>query len=402
MSAIDNHSVQFPTDTSNVDFDVIAFSDISGSMTSNFEFKDIFYQKGFVDVGSVGGADARSQIDVSVSDLSGLFQLNVPLFDPAIGSSAVDTDKVRYLTTTNFPDISFSNAEVDASYAIFSSHSDQSIKKDFLRSMLKDITGTTRLNNLFKNQNTMISHIQNLDASFNAEINNVLTSINSAGWLTDDDYSATYDSTNQTYSMNSIFDPYSFDASMNADISGDWNAHYTSAFSRFNPLRILSSSIMGENDADGASNGDISGTGLNNEARRSLLLDDLVADVSAAWNGEFSTTTYMAVHTNGSNYKVAVTAAAAEAGMTEMDGSNFSSLLSNYTVYATTTGASAPTSSDGLIHNVVDKGYNLKFIDGDKLHLLLTYKPLATTYSLLSSNPPVNSRSYEVILNLKN
>ena len=39
---LDSHSVQFISDSSNVDFDVVAL-DLSGQMTSTFTFKDIFY-----------------------------------------------------------------------------------------------------------------------------------------------------------------------------------------------------------------------------------------------------------------------------------------------------------------------------------------------------------------------
>ena len=88
-NALSTHSVQF--DSNNVDFDLIAFSDLSGTMTSEFTFKDIFYQKGFT------GADssAVAVIDVSASDYSNLFKLNMPIFDPSSG--VVDTDSVRYL-----------------------------------------------------------------------------------------------------------------------------------------------------------------------------------------------------------------------------------------------------------------------------------------------------------------
>ena len=107
-------------------------------LSSSFTFKDIFYQKGFVDSDS----SAIATIDVSASDYNELFKLNVPLWDPS--SAIIDTEQVRYFTNASgWTDVSFSHAIVDTS-AIFTSHSDQSVKRDFLRSMLKDITGTTR------------------------------------------------------------------------------------------------------------------------------------------------------------------------------------------------------------------------------------------------------------------
>ena len=394
-----SHSVQFPTDTSNVDFDLIAFADISGSMTSSFTFKDIFYQQGFTGTDS----SATATIDIAASELNGLFKLNVPVFDPAVG--AVDVDRVRYLTKPVFPDISFSEAEVDTG-AIFTSHSDQTIKKDYLRSMLKDITGTTRLNNLFKNQNTMISHIQSLDSSFNAAINNVLTSINSAGWLTDADY-GDLSGDGQTYTFDGVFAAYSYEDNSMSAVDASYTAHSITTFSKFNPLRILSSSILGEEDADSGDNDtyDISGTGLGNSARREMLIDALAADISTNWNGDFATNTYSAVNSAGTSYRVAVTEAAATADgnmdLTNdvMNGSVFSTYLSNLNVYAVEAAANTATGGS-LLDNVIDKEYDLEFIAGDKLHLLVTYKPQSSTYSLLSSSPAVNERTYEIILNM--
>ena len=59
-----NHSVQFNND--NFDFDVIALSDLSAAMTTEFTFKDIFYQKGFSGIGI--DSSAIAYIDVSASD----------------------------------------------------------------------------------------------------------------------------------------------------------------------------------------------------------------------------------------------------------------------------------------------------------------------------------------------
>ena len=193
---LSTHSVQF--DSSNVDFDVVALSDLSGTMSTSFTFKDIFYQRGF----SPSDSSAVAVIDVSAADYSNLFKLNIPLYDPSAGS--MNTDLVRYLTkSSGWTDVSFSQADV-SDQPIFTSHSDQSIKKDFLRSMLKDITGTTRLNNLFKNQPTMVSHIESLDGSFNEEVTTLLSAIEGAGWLTDEDYGVLQDGL-QNYSFVGIF-----------------------------------------------------------------------------------------------------------------------------------------------------------------------------------------------------
>lgn len=393
------HSVQFTgTSGENVDFDVVALADLSGEMTSSFTFKDIFYQHGFADSDS----SATAIIDVSAADYNEIFKLNVPLYDPSAGTP--NTDLVRYLTKSNWTDVAFSSAVVssaaDPRGPIFSSHSDQSIKKDFLRSMLRDITGTTRLNNLFKNQSTMVTHIEGLDASFNAEVDALLSQIEGAGWLTDADYDVLQDGS-QNYSFKGIFTPVTTDPSDESDVSAGVAALYASAFSKFNPLRILSSSILGEEDADGADNGDISGSGLNNSARREVLIASLETQVEDHWN-EISGTAYEGIDSDGTKWKVWTTncADAVDASASAVDGSKFSTYLDGYNVYIPPT-SGGTTDCSGLIDVVVDKEYDFTFQEGDRLHVLITYKPKSDTFDLLSSNPSVSDRTYEVILNMK-
>ena len=388
---LSTHSVQF--DSSNVDFDVVALSDLSGTMSTSFTFKDIFYQRGF----SGSDSSAVAVIDVSAADYNSLFKLNIPLYDPSAGS--IDTDNVRYLTkSSGWTDVSFSQADVSDN-PIFTSHTDQSIKKDFLRSMLKDITGTTRLNNLFKNQPTMVTHIEGLDASFNEEVTNLLSAIEGAGWLTDEDYGVLQDGS-QNYSFDGIFRDYSTDTSDLSDVSAGVAALAGSAFSKFNPLRILSSSILGEEDADGADNGDISGTGLGNINRRGILVDSLSSAVNTFWN-DISNTEYVGTAANGDKYKVwtANNAGAQGASAAEQDGGLFSKYLDGYKLYVVQDAAAAGAGGS-LITNVVDKEYDFSFLEGDRLHVLITYKPSQSTFDLLSSTPSVSPRTYEVILNM--
>lgn len=398
MAALTTHSVQFTND--NVDFDVVALADLSGEMTSSFTFKDIFYQHGFLDADS----SATAIIDVSAANYNELFKLNVPLYDPSTG--APDTDLVRYLTKPNWIDVSFSNAVVSSAAAprgpIFSSHSDQSIKKDFLRSMLRDITGTTRLNNLFKNQQTMVTHIEGLDASFNAEVGALLNKINGAGWLTDADYGVLQPDS-QTYSFNGIFRDYTTDPADLTDASAGVADLSASVFSKFNPLRILSSSILGEEDADGADANDISGSGLGNSARRELLIASLQTEVEAHWN-DISATEYVGTDSTGAKFRVWTTnEGAVAAGVndaTEEDGSKFSTYLDGYNVYTKADEANNTNGLPSLIDNVVDKEYSFNFRAGDRLHVLITYKPESENFDLLSTSSAVSERTYEVILNM--
>ncbi len=388
---IGTHSVQF--DNSFVSFDVVAFSDLSGSLSSSFTFKDIFYQKGFTDSDS----SAIATIDVSASDYSNLFKLNVPLWDPS--SAIIDTEQVRYFTNASgWSDVSFSHAVVNTN-AIFDTHSDQSVKRDFLRSMLKDITGTTRLNSLFKNQNSMLTQISNLDSSFNSEIKDVLGKIEGAGWLTDEDYGVLLDGS-QGYTFEGIFRDYSTDPGDLVNASGGVVDLSNSYFSKFNPLRILSSSILGEDDADDTDNIDISGTGLGNSLRRELLIADLSNQVVNFWNS-ISNEEFTGIDATGDYHKVWVqnTTDASNNGAYVANGEMFSTFLSGYNLYVKED-TSNNTNGSSLITNVVDVSYSFNFIPGDALHLLVKYNPQSSSFSLLNSNPNINSRTYEIKLNM--
>tara|TARA_B100001142_G_scaffold262460_1_gene265449 strand:+ start:811 stop:2607 length:1797 start_codon:yes stop_codon:yes gene_type:complete len=596
--SISTHSVHF--DSSNVNFDLVAFSEISGEMTAQFTFKDIFFQKGF----SSSDSSAVAVIDVSAADYNDLFKLNIPLFDPEISGVNVDTDHIRYFTNSSgWTDVSFSNADV-SSGAIFNKHINQTVKKDFLRSMIKDITGGFRLNNLFKNQNAMINEIQDLDTSFNTEIRSVLSAIENAGWLTDADYGVLQDASTN-YTFQGIFNNYSSGEDI-TDISSGYHSLGSSTFSKFNPLRILSSSILGENDSDettpneittyvtlfsqnvalvndqaflsqsftvtfdmtdlfdaslnqkgwpyvkavtiaqyslpanssddvvkstilfalntvygvsntdatayplqyndfnkylleinlptgskpflehsprtnmsdvtwrlsycdtpgdattirttvlsgttqgnslvispstttggltGTSSGGIwfptsaaaqgiggigyiqtalsfpftiftpfSGMELNNSNRREILIQSLHTQVASFWSDlSASDISFVSQDSGGTTYNVYMTQnAAISAGNTysSINGSIFSSLLSNITLYADTSNVPALTNSNSLIRNVVDKEYSFPFVSGDNLHLLITYKPQSNTFSLFSSLPTINPRTYEIILRM--
>ena len=378
------HSVDFSGQ--NVHFDVVALSDISGTMSQTFSFKDIFYQKGF----QQSDSSAVAIIDVSAADYNDLFKINVPIYDPSTGY--IDVDNVRYLTKSNgWSDVSFSNAVVIEN-PIFSSHTDQTIKRDYLRSMLKDITGTTRLNNLFKNRQSMVNHISSLDASFNAEIKSILNLIGSAGWLTDSDYGSLVDSS-QGYTFQGIFQDYSTDPSdLTVEQSGHADLSNNTQFSKFNPLRILSSSILGDEDVDFD---DLSSGGLENSSRRDILIGDISNQVNDFWN-DISNTEYEGIDANGDKYRVWLYESAAAAGAIEENGVKFSKYLDGFKVYT----IDDVSNGENLITEVVDKEYNFNFISGDRLHLLIEYKPFESSFSSISSNPSVNSRIYEVILNM--
>ena len=382
------HSVQFIENTNNFDFDLVAF-EFSGQLPVEFTFKHIFYQRGFIE-----GIDssAVAVIDVSASDYNDLFKLNFPFFYPSdnfyefIGT-------LRYLTkASGWTDISFSTAAVNSGYI----SSATTIKRDVLRSFIKDLTGSPNLNRLFKNKLPMMLEVETLDVSFNTQIRNLLGAIENAGWLTDDDYNALQPD-NQTYSFDGTFENYSGGEDISDVSAGYANLADMSEFSKFNPLRILSSSILGEPDADTTDQFDISGAGLGNRIRRNILIDSLQTQVEQHWN-DISGRSFVS-QIGDDLYNVYLEESAAIAAGTdyiEQNGALFSSYLSNLTVYTDTSNVPMLTAENSLLQNVVDKEYSFSFISGDNLHILLTYNPEHP----VMGNKRVSPRCYEVILRM--
>ena len=199
-----------------------------------------------------------------------------------------------------------------------------------------------------------------------------------------------------------IFDIYGYENTYMTDVSSGYHSLASKPqFSKFNPLRILSSSILGEDDAEG-DGVEITGTGLNNSFRRELLIDSLKNEVDAFWN-DISNNTYVSMDSNGTLYNVYLTETAAISSgnnYTKENGSKFSTFLANYDVYTDTTNVPALDDSNSLLQNVVDKEYNFQFLPGDKLHLLIQYIPESNQFDLLTTPVNVNTRTYEIVLNM--
>jgi hypothetical protein len=369
-------------------------------MSDTFSFRDIFYQRGF----DASDSDATATIDVSASAFNELFKLNFPIGD---ASSNLNVDRVRYLVKdvwgTSPSDnlyVAFSNATV-TSGNIFPASPDQALKRDFLRSMIKDITGTTRLNNLFKNQATMADNVSGLDASFNASVKSVFKTIADAGWLTDDNYGA-YNDSSRNFTFVEVFGNATVGASDDdVDVSGQ-TALKQSAFSSFNPLRILSSTILGEGDADETDGNDISGGGLNNDARRTVLMESLKSQANAHWDAVDGSS--IAIQDANGLWYTAYTSPQTGVAENEVNGEDFSQYLYGIKLYTTsTTGASAKPTADYDLIDVINHEYSLDFMAGDKMHLILDYVPYEGRdgdYAAMVGTQTMNNRRYEIILNM--
>jgi hypothetical protein len=450
-NSIDNYSTIDTTSTTGVDFDVVALGDLSGEVTNTPEFSSILYQEGF----DFTDSSAVAVLDVPLSYLNAtdtkpaLFKFNLPV---SSSSNKYEDAKgvLRYkIDVSGWTDLSFSTANVTKGN-INTFHHDQTIGKDVYRSNFEQILGSTRVNALLKNRKYLYDNITALDVSFNNQIKTILGFISSAGFLTDNDYGAYKDgSQNFTFSTHPLgrfdetdpvngnqidgeFDPYGYDTTFNNDLSQNYHSLKQSRFSAFNPFRILARTLLAASDAyhedfdintsDGWNNpsapgSDISDTNpddFGNQDRRQLFIDDMNSQLSDFWDDPVNIAKeYSAFSSTGSLYSVWLenTSNATLAGASQMNGNLFSEFLNGVYVYGalntTPTGSSmipgsaTDVSAESLIDSVVDMSYNFNFVQGDRLHLLLKYVP--PTNSVITDNylnAPTKGRTYELILNL--
>lgn len=394
MSSVsENHSLLFSG--KNIDFDVLALGDLSGSITDQFSFQDIFYQKGFSDEDS----DAKSLLKVSLANFQGLFKLNLSILDFR-DTNCIDVNKIRYKTYSsgwnNNADISYSDSVVFEN-GIFAKHKDQTLKKDFLRSIIKDITGTTKLNHLFRNQSDIIANVSSLDLSFNYDIHSILDKIEGLGLLT-----------NKDYDLLDRIDPSYIDTSCGCaipngetimDVSRTLFQH---KFSAYNPLRILSTSILGDRDID---ENEVN-TSYDNDVRKTLLISDLQNQLCAYFT-QIKTYEFSGTDLSGNNYRIWIhedgvnaTSDVSMSDLTETDCAIFDPFFSGLIVY---TKQETSTSNYDFNDMIMKKEFSFKFIVGDKLHILLEYHPNNndSTLSQIEGLNNANKRKYEVILEME-
>lgn len=141
------------------------FIDINASVTINLEDTDIVFIPGF----SV--TDSISRINIPVDYLTDLFlfKISVSDFNNSIWSN------ITY-AMGDWTDISFALSKVITSKAINPNAQIQYLKYDYVRYILKTITGSDFLNGLFRNKDELLTKVIALDSSFNTNIVNVLLS----------------------------------------------------------------------------------------------------------------------------------------------------------------------------------------------------------------------------------
>jgi hypothetical protein len=223
VSRMSGHSVDFSG--SNIYFQFLNL-DVSGSVGIDASYMDLFFVPGF------SGTDATATLNVPVDKFSRLFWVNMKFQD------LVDSANLKYAIDptgwNNGDPVPFSQAVVTNSTAVNPSvaASRQQIKQDFVRFIMKEITGSLYMNSLFRNKASLVSSTAAADQAFQSSIQTVLSSCGGT-------FASPADSTT------------------------------------VNPVNILMNSILGEDD-DGVDN--------FNDARKAVVLSYFKDKLTARYN----------------------------------------------------------------------------------------------------------------------
>lgn len=165
-----SHSVDFSGN--NLYFQLINL-DISSTLAIDPSFMELFFLPGF------SGFDATASMNVPVDKFNQLFWVNVK-FQDLIDNSYNDLKYAMIPSGWNGGSpVSFSSAIVNKSESInpLIDITKQQVKQDIVRFFLKEITGSTNMNSLFRNKNQLIQGVVDMDLSFQDKIITTLTNV---------------------------------------------------------------------------------------------------------------------------------------------------------------------------------------------------------------------------------
>jgi hypothetical protein len=157
------------TDSGNYVFELVGL-DVSLNLDVSASYEDEIIQQGLPDVSAV------ATIDISASDFSDVFKIT-------IDSSDIDdlsaNDVIYDVSDATFPSISYSSATV-TSGKVNSTYTDQSLKKDLVRSIAKAITGGYAASDIFSNESLLLADVVDHDASFSEAFSTILADVSSS------------------------------------------------------------------------------------------------------------------------------------------------------------------------------------------------------------------------------
>ena len=340
------------------------FIDIDINVTIPLELSDFLFIPGFNE------SNAAAHINLPKELFSNLFLYNLTYEDLSNNNFtrmkyAMDTtnwynNKTTYINNTyidtaingsntlvdvNFGTVLFSNALVDLSNAIIPNSTHQNLKYDYIRFILKEITGQLYMNGLFRNTDALLQNIISMDINFNTQIISIL------------------------------------------DQCGTISAPMTNETYYFNPCRILVESILALDNV----------LETDNAERRNILLQNFSSSV----NSFYASNANMSYYIHGTQYNTTnfsyYSPIYVNVPSNSLDYTNISftdTNLSGYNFFTTTNPNVSIDPPELFDYNVsiLNKFFPIPFQYGDSLGVRLTYKPKNNLYL----GKTIRDYSYEV------
>ena len=319
------------------------FIDIDVSVTITLESGDFLFIPGF------SNTDSVSRINIPRDFLNNLFLYTLTYTD----LSNSNWTHMKYAMNV-WPDISFSNSKVILTKAINQNARNQELQYDYIRYLLKEITGSIYMNGLFRNKDELLQKVVALDVNFNTSVRSILSTCGT-----------------QLIPM-------------------DNSSYYN------NPGRILIESILAQDNV----------METDNVERRSLLIQNFNDQITALYTANKNTDYYilgiiLTESTARYHYPIYLDTSANRTTPVKFVSAIFLGTtvdLSSYTFYTVNTGINhSSTQPAGInystIHNYF---YPFNFNYSDSLSVRLTYKPKNNTYL----GKEIHDRSYEVYLDI--
>jgi hypothetical protein len=144
------------------------FIDISVQAELPLQLGDFVFIPGFPK------SNSNSRINLPINNFSTLFNFNITKHDLSNNDFTNMYYAINVSSFNNLNNVSFSNSIVNRSTAVSPTFKYQQLKFDYVRQLLKDITGSIYMNGLFKNKKELVETIQNLDVNFNTLIQDKL------------------------------------------------------------------------------------------------------------------------------------------------------------------------------------------------------------------------------------
>jgi hypothetical protein len=355
------------------------FADINANVTLSLESGDFVFIPGF------SATDSISRINIPIDYLTKLFLFRINYTD----FSNSNWDNAKYAMNV-WQDVSFSVSDVDVTKAIIPTAKSQLLQYDYIRYLLKEITGTNYLNGLFRNKTELLTKVVALDTDIN---NNIKSTILTCGTQAKPKDNSSYYNNPCLVLVDSILAQDNVLETDNVARRASFLAQTNTTIINYNNSQVdVSYVICGKLKSVQHKGFDSVPAGV--EGDFNYYYHDLFLDVSTNSVNLYNTTT------DYPRYVFSSFIDPSENTLSDPDFVFTNIDISNITFYSkrtsTIVGNSVYTGTSKNYYDFYNKFWPVQFVYGDSLSVRLTYKPLNNMYL----GKEIRDRSYEVYLDV--